>query len=184
MQLTPPSRSVASHHVVRVLVPSMHHCSEQVTADAARHRVRQLRSDGELGLRLFMRVVTLARADCGVLRERCRGRDHVFAVVEDGGGGSAAGVGAVRLVQRADVRGQRVWRRHVGVLDAIPCCVLHWLHSWPFACSSLFVVCPGQILVRRVLRAVRDRVPVHERGEAAGAAPHGRFLDAQGRRRV
>ena len=45
-----------------------------------------------------MRVVTLALADCGVLRERCRGRDHVFAVVEDGGGASAAGVAAVRLV--------------------------------------------------------------------------------------
>ena len=52
-----------------------------------------------LGLRLLMRVVvTLARADCGVLRERCRGRDDVFAVVEDRGGGSATGVGAVRLV--------------------------------------------------------------------------------------
>ena len=37
-----------------------------------------------LGLLLLMRVVTLARADCSVLRERCRGRDDVFAVVEDG----------------------------------------------------------------------------------------------------
>ena len=37
-----------------------------------------------LGLLLLMRVVTLARADCGVLRERCRGWDHVLAVVEDG----------------------------------------------------------------------------------------------------
>ena len=76
----------------------MRHCNQQATAGAERHCVRQLRSDGELGLPLLMRVVTLARADCGVLRERCRGRDHVLAVVENGGGGSAAGVAAVRLV--------------------------------------------------------------------------------------
>jgi len=31
-------------------------------------------------------VVTLARADCGVLRERCRERHDVLAVVADGGG--------------------------------------------------------------------------------------------------
>ena len=105
----------------------MQHLSQQATADAARHRVRQLRSDGELGLQLFMRAVTLARADCGVLRERCRGLDDVFAVVEDGGGGSGAGVGAVRLVQRADVCGQRVWGRDVGGVDAVPPCYLHYL---------------------------------------------------------
>ena len=98
---------------------------QQAASSAARHRVRQLRSDGECGLPLLMRVVTLASADCCVLRERCRGRDHVLAVVEDGGGGSAARVAAVRLVQRADVRGQRVWRRHVGVSNAIPFCELH-----------------------------------------------------------
>jgi hypothetical protein len=91
----------------------MRRCIEHATADAARHHVRQLRSDGELGLLLLMRVVTLAGADCGVLRERCRGRDHVFAVMEDEGGASAVGVAAVRLVQRADVRGQRVRRSHV-----------------------------------------------------------------------
>jgi hypothetical protein len=53
-------------------------------------------------LPLLSRVLTPARADGGVLRERCRGRDHVLAVVEDGGGASAARVAAVRLVQRAD----------------------------------------------------------------------------------
>ena len=77
-------------------------------------------------LPLLSRVLTPARADGGVLRERCRGRDHVLAVVQDGGGAWAARVAAVRLLQRADVRGQRVWRRHVGVLDAAPppppCC--------------------------------------------------------------
>ena len=71
-------------------------------------------------LPLLSRVLTPARADGGVLRERCRGRDHVLAVVQDGGGAWAARVAAVRLLQRADVRGQRVWRRHVDVLAAAP----------------------------------------------------------------
>ena len=126
---------------------------QQAASSAARQRVRQLRSDGECGLQLLMRVVTLARADCGVLRERCRGRDHVLAVVEDGGGASAARVDAVRLVQRADVRGQRVWRRRVGVFDAGPCCELQ---SQPLARSISVAEFSVPILDCRVLRAVRD----------------------------
>jgi hypothetical protein len=39
-----------------------------------------------VGLWLVMRLLTLVRADCGVLRERCRGRHDVFALVVDGGG--------------------------------------------------------------------------------------------------
>ena len=72
-----------------------------------------------------MRLVLL-RGDCVVLRECSRGRGHVLEVVEDGRGGSAAGVVVVLLIQRADVRRQRVWRRHVGVVDAVPGCGLHW----------------------------------------------------------
>ena len=80
----PPFHSLARNHVVRVLVPSMHHCIQQTTADAARHLVRQLRGDGEFGLLPLMRLLTLALLDCGVLLERCRGWDHVLAVAEVG----------------------------------------------------------------------------------------------------
>ena len=59
-------------------------------------------------------VLTRACAGCGVLRERCRERDDVFAMVADGRRGSAAGVAAVRIVQRADVLGLRVWGCDVG----------------------------------------------------------------------
>jgi len=37
----------------------MHHCRQQADADAARHRVRELWCDGEFGLLLQARVVTL-----------------------------------------------------------------------------------------------------------------------------
>ena len=47
--------------------------------------------------------------------------DDVCAVLADGGGGLAAGVRAVRLVQRADVVGQRVWGCGVGGVYAGPC---------------------------------------------------------------
>jgi len=59
-------------------------------------------------------MLTLVRADCGVLRERFLGRDDVCAVVVDGGGGCAAGVAAVWMAQRALVLGQRVWGCDVG----------------------------------------------------------------------
>ena len=68
----------------------MQHIAQPTAAVAARQRVCQLRSDGKLhwhnGLLLSARMLTLVFADCGVLRERYRGRDHVLALVEDGGG--------------------------------------------------------------------------------------------------
>jgi hypothetical protein len=73
-------------HVPFILGASMQLCPAAASAHAARHSVRQLRSDGELGLPLLMRVVTLARADFCALSECFRGRDYVLAVVEDGGG--------------------------------------------------------------------------------------------------
>ena len=123
-----PTAPVASHDVVHVVGRRMHHCIQQVTADAARHNVCQLRS-GNVTVRCLMRVVTPARADCGVLRGRCWGRDHVLALAEDAGGISISRVAAPRLVQRADVSRQRVWCRHVGVLYADPCCGIHCQHS-------------------------------------------------------
>ena len=68
----------------------MQNCGLQAAADTARHCVRQLRGDGELEitvtLQLLARVLTRARADCGVLRERYWGRDHALAVETNGGG--------------------------------------------------------------------------------------------------
>ena len=59
-------------------------------------------------------------ADCCILCERWGERDHVFAVAADGRGGAAAGVGAVRLVQRADAVRQLLRRSGVGGIHADP----------------------------------------------------------------
>ena len=47
-------------------------------------------------------ILAFPRTDCGVLCERCGGRENAFFMVAHDGGGSAARVAAVRMVYRAD----------------------------------------------------------------------------------
>ena len=124
-------------------------------------------------MRLLMRVLTPARADRGVLRERCLGQHHVLAVEAHGGAGSAACVVVVRMVQCADVPGQRVWGCGVGVFDAVFRRTLQDLHSASPTLNCSLLVHSSNIGSLRSTRRTRLMFPVPERGEAAGAAPHG-----------
>ena len=78
----PPPSPVENRHVV--LGACVLHCTQPASSDAAQCCLRQLRSDGELGLLLLARMLTLARADCCVLCQRFWRRYDVFAVVADG----------------------------------------------------------------------------------------------------
>lgn len=61
--------------------------------------------------------VTRCCADCGVLCVRCGGREDAVSVVEDGWGGAAARVVAVRMVLRADGVWQLLRCGHLGGQD-------------------------------------------------------------------
>ena len=113
--------------------------------------------------------MTISCAGCGVLRERCWERDDVCAVVEAAGGGSAAAVADVRMVQRADVRGQRVWACCMGCVDAVPVGALFRLHSRPYERASAVLSCAAKLLGSRFFDPVRARVHVPQYFEADGA---------------
>ena len=111
----------------------------------------------------------IERAGCCVLRERSWGRDDACAVATDGRGGSAAGVAAVRMVQRADVRRQRVRGCCVGIVDAGPVVKLLRRRYRPYACASAVVASAASKLGSRILHPFRDRFWVSKLCEADGA---------------
>ena len=75
-------------------------------------------------------VRALSNIGC-VLRERFGERDHVFAVVADGRAGTAMGVVAVRMVQRADAVRQLLWGCGVGGVHAVLRFGLHGIRIEP-----------------------------------------------------
>jgi len=87
-------------------------------------------------------IVTRGGADCGVLRERVGGRGHVLRVAADAGGGSAARVAAVRMVQRADSVRELLRRCDVGSQDDESCECIQTRQRGNVTSRSGCVLCP------------------------------------------
>jgi hypothetical protein len=98
LSVFPLSLYLETHVLRHLLVRCLQKCGKQAPASSAGRFARQLRRDGEavpdaaarrlscscLRCGLPRLRVTCCRADCGVLCERCGGRENAVSVAEDG----------------------------------------------------------------------------------------------------